>query len=143
MPVVTRADCSKLEWHGTFIFRHLAFLNYTNLVIVSGHATPDVVDCDVADGRTNDLGMYYQNLFLEGRVNETQKASFDKTVVGDGHCYTQIREVANIFLFDATNESDTALPTIEVSHLWRVILVFSFIRSLFAAHLHRLQQTSP
>ena len=102
MPVVTRADCSKLYWSGTFIFRHSAFLNYTNLVIVSGPAMPNVVDCDVPDGRTNDLGMYYQNLFLEGRVNEKQKASFDKTVVGDGHCYTQIQEIKNIFLFNAT-----------------------------------------
>eukprot|EP00804_Cyclotella_cryptica_P026157 CCRYP_013045-RA/>CCRYP_013045-RA protein AED:0.08 eAED:0.08 QI:177/0.92/0.64/1/0.92/0.85/14/257/1181 len=97
MPVVTRADCSKLEWRGNFIFRHAAFLNYTNLVLAQGQATLDVVECDGIDGRTNDLGMYYQNLYLEGKVNETQKTQFDKLVVGNGNCTAAIQEITDAF----------------------------------------------
>jgi hypothetical protein len=93
MPVVTRADCSKLEWNGDFVFRH-TFLPLTeNTIILDGPVEINVVECDGANGEANDLGMYYEKLFLEGKVNDTQRAIFHETLIGGNDCSTAMRDL--------------------------------------------------
>jgi hypothetical protein len=71
------------------------FSNYTSIswIEIDGEAPFNFVSCEGEDGQTNDLGTYYQQLFSQSKVNETQKASFDKTVVGDGNCPAAFQDV--------------------------------------------------
>ena len=86
MPIVTRADCSTLEWNGNFIFRHTYMPVNTNMIKVTGQTTINVVHCDGANGISNDLQMHYEKLFLDGKVNATQKALFEETLIGEHDC---------------------------------------------------------
>ena len=109
MPVVSRADCSTLEWSGNFNFRHSTFSHDTSTswIEVDGELSFNIINCDGENEETNDLGAYYQHLFSEGKVNDVQKASFDKTVVGDDNCQTAIKEVKET-LFVSTASKDQA-----------------------------------
>eukprot|EP00804_Cyclotella_cryptica_P029554 CCRYP_020200-RA/>CCRYP_020200-RA protein AED:0.22 eAED:0.22 QI:826/0.4/0.33/0.83/0/0/6/0/653 len=78
MPVVTRADCSMLEYNGKFLFKHSP---YNNSITARGKVTIDTVECNGLYGEPNDLRSYYTNLFLQGKVDEIQKSYFDEIIV--------------------------------------------------------------
>ena len=117
MPVVTRADCSKLEWNGQFVFLHKYRPSISNNMIkIFGPVTFSSVECDGVNGQINDLGMYYEKLYLEAKVNEKQKALFDQTVVGHGNCNIAVREKMSNFSHWASgspsnNTSSSSVPT--------------------------------
>ncbi|KAL3778345.1 hypothetical protein HJC23_013805 [Cyclotella cryptica] len=110
MPVVTRADCSMLEYNGKFLFKHSP---YNNSITARGKVTIDTVECNGLYGEPNDLRSYYTNLFLQGKVDEIQKSYFDEIIVGDYFCPFAIASFLND-LFSNTTESSmhpTLSPT--------------------------------
>ena len=107
MPVVTRADCSKLEWSGKFVFKHTYQPLITNMIRISGPVTVSSVECDGLNGQSNDLGMYYEKLYLEGKVNATQKALLGRTLVGHGNCSLAVHEIMSNFSHWASALSTT------------------------------------
>lgn len=112
MPIVTRADCSKLELRGNFTFRHSALMDRTSMFEVVGDVTLSTVECHGA-GKTNDLSTYYQTLFSEGKVNEAQKSLFGETLVGNGNCGAAIQSRVNALFNVATKP--TAKPAVRTT----------------------------
>ena len=95
MPVVSRADCSKLEFQGHYIFRYSDSRTPAKAdVITRGQLSLNAVDCDGAgvngDEDCDGLKCYYEKLYLEGKVDTNQKTSFDEIIVGAGNCGTAI-----------------------------------------------------
>jgi hypothetical protein len=95
MPVVSRADCSKLEFQGHYIFRYSDSRTPAKAdVITRGQLSLNAVDCDGAgvngDEDCDGLKCYYEELYLEGKVDTNQKTSFDEIIVGAGNCGTAI-----------------------------------------------------
>merc|ERR1711915_1081149 len=84
MPVVSRADCTQVE-----VAQSVA-VNYdkdTTLLTASATiAKFEFNSCEGADNTNNDLAAYYQQLVNDGKATDSEKAAFDKYVVGENGC---------------------------------------------------------
>jgi hypothetical protein len=83
MPVISRADCTETIAKETFKFFYTGQIWVANLTSIDLTFTA----CNGYNGNNNNLYAYMQRLyFLEKKVNSSQLAALDKSVVGNNNC---------------------------------------------------------
>jgi len=93
MPVVSRADCTEVE-----VTQSVTVTYDKDTTLLTATATISNFDfnaCQGADNTNNDLAAYYQQLVNDGKATASEKAEFDKYIVGEDNCDDAIATFLN------------------------------------------------